>query len=82
MLARNQITLTHRDSFNEPCSKNAVIPLEVFEGGHAWVQSPDGEWPRPDLSRDERGEILKWPAILTLDGYMRLLPAQEAVYSN
>ena len=63
MLARNQITLTHRDSFNEPCSKNAVIPLEVFEGGHVWVQSPDGEWPRPDLSRDERGEILKWPAI-------------------
>ena len=33
MLARNQITLTHRDSFNEPCSRNAVIPLEVFQGG-------------------------------------------------
>ena len=42
MLSRNMITQTHRDSFNEPCSRNAVIPLEVFEGGHVWVQSPKG----------------------------------------
>ena len=55
MSARNQITLTRRGSFNEPCSRNAAIPLEVFEGGH-WVQSHD-------LSRGECGEVLGWPAI-------------------
>ena len=32
MLAGSQVTLTHRDSFNEPCSKSAVITLEEFEG--------------------------------------------------
>ena len=63
MLARNQITLTHRDSFNEPCCRNAVIPLEVFAGGHVWVQSPEGNWPCPDLTRGECGEVLGWPAI-------------------
>ena len=63
MLARNQITLTHRDSFNEPSSRNAVLPLEVFQGGHVWVQSPNGQWPCPDLSRSELGEVLEWPAI-------------------
>ncbi|CAE7257616.1 RE2 [Symbiodinium sp. CCMP2592] len=32
-------------------------------GGHVWVQSQDGGYPCPDLSRGEKGEILKWPAI-------------------
>ena len=63
MLARNQITLTHKDSFNEPCSKNAVVPLEVFEGGYVWVQTPDGDRPCPDLRRSEQGVILDWPAV-------------------
>ena len=63
MLARNQITLTHRDSYNEPCSKNAVLPLEMFEWGHVWVQTPDGDRPCPDLRRSEQGVILDWPAI-------------------
>ena len=31
--------------------------------GAMWVQSTDGEWPCPDLSRSERREILKRPAI-------------------
>ena len=45
MISKDLITQTHRDSFNEPCSRNAVIPLEVCEGDHIWVQSSNGVWP-------------------------------------
>ena len=63
LLARGHVTLMHRDSFNEPGSRNAVIPLEEFQGGHLWIQSETGQFPCPDQSRGERGDILSWPAI-------------------
>ena len=65
MLATNRITLTHltHSVSLAASSKNAVIPLEDFEGGHLWVQSPEQEWSHADLSQGERGDILKWPTI-------------------
>ena len=57
-LARNQITLTYRNSFNEPCNKNTVVPLQVFQEGHVWVQSLNRQWPYPDLSQSESSESL------------------------
>ena len=39
------------------------FPLEMFEGGRVWVQTPDGDRPCPDLRRSEQGVILDWPAV-------------------
>ena len=53
----------HKDSFNQPGSQNAVVPLTQFRGGQIWVKSPDGSLPCPDGIHKQHGHLLPWPAI-------------------
>ena len=41
----NVCTLAHRDSHNEPSSKNAVFGLSDFTGGEVWVERAGGSIP-------------------------------------
>ena len=54
----NVCTLAHRDSHNEPSSKNAVFGLSDFTGGEVWVERAGGSTPYAAEGKTLLGDAL------------------------
>ena len=54
----NVCTLAHRDSHNEPSSKNAVFGISNYTGGEVWVERAGGTIPFPVEGRTLAGVTL------------------------